>query len=174
MVLDGPNVDSKVRKAARRASGMVWGSRSKGLSQKMLGCYKRPSAPLLIRIVPFWKTGRRTGVSLLNISFGIFFYFFVLPFSRVRGGRAGAGGPGNARWIFLLKKLTVAAVISRMHRPIATFCDSSSLDTFSNMSTHHSVIFKTPPSLTSQKWSIKSAIICNQRALASMQRGHRP
>ena len=38
MVLDGPNVDSKVRKAARRASGMVWGPRSKGLSQKMLGC----------------------------------------------------------------------------------------------------------------------------------------
>ena len=33
MVLDGPNVDSKVRKAARRASEMVWGSRSKCLSQ---------------------------------------------------------------------------------------------------------------------------------------------
>ena len=37
MVLDGPNVDSKVRKAARSASEMVWGPRSKGLSQKIYG-----------------------------------------------------------------------------------------------------------------------------------------
>ena len=33
MVLDGPNVDPKLPKAAGRASGMVWGSRSKCLSQ---------------------------------------------------------------------------------------------------------------------------------------------
>ena len=37
MVLDGPNVDPKVPKAARRASEMVWGSRSKGLSQDFWG-----------------------------------------------------------------------------------------------------------------------------------------
>ena len=30
MVLDGPNVDPKLPKAARRASGMPWGPSSKG------------------------------------------------------------------------------------------------------------------------------------------------
>ena len=33
VVLDGPNVDPKLPKAARRASGMAWGPRSKCLSQ---------------------------------------------------------------------------------------------------------------------------------------------
>ena len=33
-----PKVASKVPKAARRASEMVWGSRSKGLSQNFSGC----------------------------------------------------------------------------------------------------------------------------------------
>ena len=45
MVLDGPNVDPKVPKAARRASEMAWGSRSKELSQNFSALPKK---------VPWW------------------------------------------------------------------------------------------------------------------------
>ena len=40
MVLDGPNVDSKLPKAARRASGMPWGPRSERCApEKYPTCY---------------------------------------------------------------------------------------------------------------------------------------
>ena len=53
MVLDSPNVDPKLPKAARRASGMAWGSRTKGLSQDFLNFLIRPSGDLLFPIDPF-------------------------------------------------------------------------------------------------------------------------
>ena len=72
MVLDGPNVNSKLPKAARRASGMPWGPRSEGCAlekypaRNIPPARKVPSEPS-ISIPLGIDRGRRNGVSLLNI-----------------------------------------------------------------------------------------------------------
>ena len=56
MVLDGPNVDSKSPRAARRASGMRWGPRSEGCAPEKYPSRKFgifPPLVMYLAILPY-------------------------------------------------------------------------------------------------------------------------